>query len=124
MESFKITRVFADDSGESHFEELLYPLTNGGPIGFLSERVKVKEVIFRKVLPSYDDLHNAPEKQYVVLLDGAVEIETSTGERRVFDPGELLLMEDVTGKGHRSKNVKNEPRRSLFITFYDDTDER
>ena len=59
MESFKVTRVFADDLGESHFEKLIYPLKDGEPIGFLPENIKVKDLIFRKVLPAYDDLHNA-----------------------------------------------------------------
>jgi hypothetical protein len=71
------------------------PLTDAGPIGHLSEKVKIKELLFRKVPAGYNDLHNAPQKQYVVLLDGGVEIETSTGEKRIFEPGEILLMEDT-----------------------------
>lgn len=117
MESFKVTRIYTGEQGESHFGEIFYPLTDGGPIGHLSEKVKVNNLIFRKVPPSYDDLHNAPEKQYVVLLDGAVEIETSLGEKRTFGPGEILLMEDTEGKGHRSRNIQNRERQSLFITF-------
>ena len=115
MEIFKVTRVYADQDGESRFDEVFYPLTDGGPIGHLSEKVKVKELLFRKVSPGYNDLHNAPQRQYVVLLDGGVEIETSTGEKRVFNPGEVLLMEDTTGKGHRSSNVQQKERSSLFI---------
>ena len=117
METFKVTRVYTDASGESRFEDVSYPLTDGGPIGYLSEKVKVQNLIFRKVPPGYNDLHNAPQKQYVILLDGAVEIETSTGEKRVFNKGEILLMEDTTGKGHRSRNVEPIERSSLFITF-------
>jgi len=117
METFKLTRVYADATGESRFEDISYPLTDGGPIGYLSDKVKVSNLMFRKVPPGYDDLHNAPQKQYVILLDGAVEIETSTGEKRVFNTGEILLMEDTTGKGHRSRNVQPVERSSLFITF-------
>jgi len=117
MESFKVTRVYADESGDSRFDEVYYPLTDGGPIGHLSQNVKVSDVIFRKVPAGYNDLHRAPQKQYVVLLDGAVEIETSTGEKRVFNTGEILLMEDTTGKGHRSSNVQQKERSSMFITF-------
>jgi len=117
MQTFKVTRVYADELGESRFEDISYPLTDGGPIGHLSEKVKVSNVIFRKVPSGYDDLHNAPQKQYVILLDGAVEIETSTGEKRTFNIGEILLMEDTTGKGHRSRNVEEKERSSLFIEF-------
>ncbi|TFF39170.1 cupin domain-containing protein [Mucilaginibacter psychrotolerans] len=117
MEQFKVTRVYADANGDSHFDEVYYPLTDGGPIGQLSERVAVKEVIFRKVPPGYNDLHTAPAKQYVVLLDGGVEIETSLGKKRRFEQGEVLLMEDTTGKGHRSSNLEQKERSSLFIIF-------
>jgi hypothetical protein len=117
METFKVTRVYADADGESCFDEVFYPLTDAGPIGRLSEKVKIKELLFRKVPAGYNDLHNAPQKQYVVLLDGGVEIETSTGEKRIFEPGEILLMEDTTGKGHRSSNVQQKERSSLFIIF-------
>ena len=117
METFKVTRVYADENGESCFEEVFYPLTDRGAIGSLSDKITVKEVQFRKVLPGYDDLHNAPQKQYVVLLDGGVEIETSTGDKRAFQPGEILLMEDTTGKGHRSRNLEQKERSSLFIIF-------
>lgn len=117
MQTFKVTRVFADEQGESRFEDIEYPLTDAGPIGHLSQKVKVSNLIFRKVPPGYDDLHNAPKRQYVILLDGAVEIETSTGAKRTFNTGEILLMEDTTGKGHRSRNLEAKERSSLFIEF-------
>jgi uncharacterized cupin superfamily protein len=34
-----------------------------------------------------------------VLLDGEIEIGTSTGEKRTFKGGDVLLVEDTTGKG-------------------------
>jgi len=115
MKTFKVTRVYADENGESHFENIDYPLTDAGPIGSLSVSIKVTELVFRKVSPAYDDFHNAPRRQFVVLLDQGVEIENSLGERHLFPPGEILLMEDVTGKGHRSRNIKRAERNSLFI---------
>ena len=115
MQTFKVTRVYANASGDSCFEDISYPLTDGGPIGHLSVQVPVSHILFRKVPPGYDDMHTAPQRQYVILLDGAVEIETSLGQKRTFEPGEVLLMEDTTGKGHRSRNVKAVERSSLFI---------
>lgn len=115
METFKVTRVYTDENGESYFDEVFYPLTDAGPIGHLSQNFEVKKLQFRKVPAGYNDLHNAPQKQYVVLLDGGVEIETSTGEKRAFQPGEILLMEDTTGKGHRSSNLEQKERSSIFI---------
>jgi|SRR5690554_3249703 len=115
---FKITRVYSDEMGDSHFEEVEIPLHDDGDIGFLSDKIPTKEVIFRKVKPSYDyDFHTAPERQYIILLDGEIEIETSLGEKRRFKGGEILLMEDTTGKGHKTRNIQNMERKSIFITL-------
>jgi len=115
---FNITRVYTDAAGESHFEELQLPLTDGGPIGYLSAALPVKEIIFSEVEPSYDyDFHNAPRRQYIVLLDGGIQIETSSGETKSFAPGEVILAENTTGKGHRTKNLEATTWRSVFISF-------
>lgn len=112
----KITKVFSDENGESHFEDLEIPLINQGEIGFLSEDIQVKRLQFRTVSADYDyDFHCAPQKQYIVLLDGGVEIETSSGEIRKFRTGEILLVEDTSGKGHKTKNLERKERTSLFI---------
>ena len=111
---FQITRLFSDDNGDSHFEDFSIPLNDSGPIGFLSDPLKVKEVIFREVEPTYDyDFHNAPQKQYLILLDGVIEIETSTGEIRHFKAGDILLLEDTTGKGHKT----NRWHRDAILVF-------
>lgn len=115
---FIITRIFSDENGESHFEDVMIPLSDQGEIGFLSESQAVKNIIFREVLPSYDyDFHNAPQRQYIILLDGGVEIETSLGEKRSFKTGEILLVEDTAGKGHKTKNLETKTRKSIFITI-------
>jgi len=112
----KITRIYNDNNGDSHFEDVAISLTNHGDIGFLSKDIKVSQLQFRKVVPNYDyDFHCAPQKQYIVLLDGGVEIETSLGKKRSFQTGEVLLVEDTIGKGHKTKNLEQKERTSLFI---------
>lgn len=44
-----------------------------------------------------------------------MEITVSDGETRVIGPGEVFLVEDVTGKGHMSKAIAGKLRHSLFI---------
>ncbi|MDD4385577.1 MAG: hypothetical protein PHD06_10430 [Bacteroidales bacterium] len=114
----KITKVYSDKNGESNFEDIEIPLKNDGEIGFLSDKIPVKELIFRKVKSRYDyDFHNAPQKQYIILLDGEIEIETSLGEKRAFKGGDILLLEDTQGKGHKTRNLQNIERKSIFITL-------
>lgn len=112
----KITKIFSDEKSESHFEDIEIPLINQSEIGFLSQDIDVKKLQFRKVSAEYDyDFHRAPQRQYIVLLDGGVEIETSLGEIRQFKTGEILLVEDTSGKGHKTKNLEKRERTSLFI---------
>ena len=118
MKQFPVTRIYSDEKGDSHFEDILIPMNDAGDIGALSETRPVKGIIFREVEPSYDyDFHNAPQKQYIILLDGGIEIETSLGEIRRLNAGEILLVEDTSGKGHRTRNLNAKKRRSVFITL-------
>ncbi len=113
---FTITRLYSDSDGESHFEEQEIPLKSGGIIGSLSEELPAKSIVFREVAPSYDwDFHNAPQRQYIILLDGEIEIETSLGAVKRFRGGDVLLVEDTEGKGHKTRNVLPAKRKSVFI---------
>lgn len=114
----KITRLYSDKNGDTHFEDMVIETKEVGTIGFLSDNIPVKDIIFREVVPSYDyDFHNAPQRQYLVLLDGLIEIETSLGEKRQFGSGDIMLLEDTTGKGHKSRNLTEVRRKSIFITL-------
>ena len=114
---FKYTRVYSDSNGDSHFEDVQIPLNDQGDIGRLSDGIPAGEIIFREVAPTYDwDFHNAPARQFIILLDGEIEIETSLGKKRRFQSGDILLMEDTAGKGHKTRNLKPVKRKSIFIT--------
>jgi hypothetical protein len=115
---FTLVRIYSDEKGDSHFEDVAVPLKDNGMVGKVSDAIGAKEVIFREVEPTYDwDFHTAPQKQFIILLDGEIEIETSLHEKRNFVGGDVLLVEDTTGKGHRTKNLHRSKRRSIFITI-------
>jgi hypothetical protein len=117
-EPFRLTRVWADESGVSHFDDVDVPLADAGPIGSLSEPWPGGGVVFRSNVPEYDyDWHQAPRRQLVVLLDGEIEIEVGDGETRRFKGGDVVLVEDTTGRGHRTRTVDGRPRRSLFVAL-------
>ncbi len=112
----KITRITEDAAGLSTFTDVPIALEDQGTIGRLSQLVPAEGVIFRETSPDYDyDWHPAPQRQYIVLLDGEIEIEVGTGEIRRFRGGEVLLVEDTKGRGHRTRAIGDKPRRSLFI---------
>ena len=112
-----ITRVYSDSKGESHFKDIQIELKFGGEIGRLSILYQVENIIFRENEPNYDyDWHTAPQKQYIILLDGEIELEVSDGEKRIFKSGDVILVEDIEGKGHRTRSITDKKRRSIFVT--------
>lgn len=114
----KITRLFTGSDNESHFEEIEIDLRDAGDIGELSERMKATGIIFRRTSPDYNyDWHNAPRRQYIIMLDGAVDVEVGDGTIRRFSTGDILLVEDTTGRGHISRSVDNQSRTSVFVTL-------
>lgn len=114
----KVVRIYTGADNKSHFEDLQVPLQDGGKVGFLSMLYKATGVLFRETTGDYNyDFHTAPRRQYVVNLEGEVEIEVGDGTRRILRAGDVLLAEDTTGQGHVSRAVAGKPRKSLFITL-------
>jgi uncharacterized protein YceH (UPF0502 family) len=120
-------RVYADAGGESHFEDVELPSTrvadpSRGLVAELAEAIAAGEVVFRNVIeePTDDSYpHVAPRRQFIVQLNGAVEIKVSDGETRRFDPGSVVLLEDTSGKGHTTRGLSPGGRMTLVITLPD-----
>lgn len=114
----RIVRIYTGPDNQSHFEDIDVPLKDAGKTGFLSEMVKAKGVMFRQTEGDYNyEFHTAPRRQYVVNLEGEVEIEVGDGTKRILRSGDILLAEDTTGQGHISRAVAGKPRKSLFIVL-------
>lgn len=112
----KYTRIYNDEAGDSYFQDIKIDLKEKGIVGHLSEKYPVKTIQFRTNPPDYNwDFHNAPARQFIILLDGKIEVTTSLGETRIFNAGEVVLVEDTMGKGHKTKNLIQEIRHSIFI---------
>ena len=113
-----VTRIFTGPDGKTHFGDVEIPLQDAGAIGRLSNVVPTTGVIFRETPGDYDyDWHPAPRRQYIVLLDGEIEITVGDGQSRRFRGGDVLLVEDTAGRGHRTRSVDGRVRRSLFIAL-------
>jgi hypothetical protein len=112
----RIHNLYADEMGQSHFRDIEIEWASEGPGGKLSKRLPATGVIFRETAADYDlDWHPAPRRQYIVNLDAGVQITAGDGETRVIGAGEVILVEDTSGKGHLSKAVSGQVRRSIFI---------
>jgi len=116
----KATRIITKEDGKSAFVDFDIDIKDSGQIGKLSETYPVKGIIFRETSEDYDyNWHNAPARQFILMLDGAVDITTGEGETRRFTTGDILLAEDTSGEGHISRAVDGGKRKSVFVILED-----
>lgn len=101
-----IYRLYTTASGDSAMEKRRVPLSNEHrPI---SEIFPVKEMFFRETPEGHVQMHhNAPRHQLIIITSGILEIEVSSGERYILKPGDLLLPDDFTGKGHITRSLRD-----------------
>jgi quercetin dioxygenase-like cupin family protein len=114
-------RIWADETGESHFEEValartVAPSEPGVAELWLSEAVAVGNVQFVTVKAGDQrpDWHCGPRRQFVVFLDGWVEITVSDGEVRRLPAGSTVLVDDLHGRGHVTEHEPGD-RRVLLL---------
>ena len=109
----RYARLFADDSGESHFDDIEIEFTatdyvqSAAPIDF-SKTLPASQVAFMRAPAGWaSDFHVSSARNMFVVLSGEWEVTASDGESRRFTVGSALLVEDTTGKGHSSRVVSD-----------------
>jgi hypothetical protein len=104
--------LFGDADGETHVAPLELPVheSSAGVVRGLHE-VPATTVGFGEFIGRKPDVgvHHAPRRQFLVVLQGALEIRTTAGDVERLLPGDLLLADDVGTKGHVSRDVGDAP---------------
>ncbi len=115
----QVVRLFSGDDGESHFEELELPYEDVAHAQATAMR-SASGVQFRRSPPGhFIDWHHAPQRQFVIILEGRSKIVVGDGSQRIFSTGDVLLADDNTGRGHTTEVVGNEHRVSIFVPLAD-----
>ncbi|HEX9870546.1 MAG TPA: hypothetical protein VGC99_18525 [Candidatus Tectomicrobia bacterium] len=110
-----ITRLYTGPDGQTHIEEL--DLASHPE---LTSLMATKGVVFRSAEPGrFSDWHTAPRRQFVITLEGEVEIGLADGSVHRYGPGHVNLAEDLTGKGHTTRVAGNKPRVTATIHITD-----
>lgn len=116
-------RVCTGENGDSIFVDEEISLTTvrmwEGRVDGKSEPLGATEVTLRRILQdtSIGYLHPAPNRQFIVVLAGEVEVEISDGTTRRFGPGSIILMDDAGGNGHISRWVGDAEPIVLVLRF-------
>jgi hypothetical protein len=103
--------VTNDENCNTHFkdENLELESVNFAPPAppvDLSDFIPASNLVFFNIPAGWiGDWHPAPKRQFFCCLMGQVEITVGDGEKRVFRPGDVFLLEDTSGKGHVTKVI-------------------
>lgn len=111
----KIWRVYSASNGQSRIVEMplaMQPFVDTeGAHGEGTPMQPTTGILFRVSPPGYVlDWHCAPRRQYSLSLSGMAEIEVGDGTVARLGPGDVLLAEDLTGEGHITRVVGDQPR--------------
>ena len=103
------TRIYADAAGETHFEAVeaefaaVSDYAAGVPTLGIARMGAARAVEFLHVPTGFEsDWHPIPQRQLIVVMSGELEMLVSDGSSRRFGPGDAILFDDPSGKGHRA----------------------
>ena len=110
-----IWRGYSGPDGQSHLEEMplaMKPFRDTeGAYAEAAPTQPATGITFRVSPPGYVlDWHCAPRRQYSISLSGLAEIEVGDGTVARVGPGDVVLAEDLTGRGHVTRVVGDQPR--------------
>ena len=119
----RYARLFTDDSGESHFDdiEIEFKATDyvqsAPPLDF-SATLPASQVAFMRAPAGWNsDFHVSSSRNMFVVLGGEWEVTASDGESRRFAAASALLVEDTTGTGHSSRVMSNTESVAVVVAL-------
>ena len=106
-----MVRMYTGNDGQTHFDDLPMPAEEIQNVAIQAGA----DIVFRRFPADYfSDWHTAPRRQYIFILSGQMEIGIGDGTTRRFGPGDVVLADDRTGKGHTTRSL-GVPRVSATV---------
>ena len=107
-----ITRLYTGDDGQSHFEELDMDV---GPYPWRELRTATG-IMFRTTNPARSSTGiRRQDASSSSRFPGKSRSVLTTARSDYFGPGDVMLAEDTTGRGHTTRAVGDVPRVSVAI---------
>jgi len=117
--------LYTDDTGRARFRDEALALDQGTPAARLSALMASGGCQFRHSPVGFrSDFHCTTTPQWLVVLQGRMEIGLQDGSSRVFGPGQCFYSNDTLPEGatfdpavhgHWSRQLGDEPLVTLFV---------
>ena len=116
----KYIGIYADSDGETHFEDVeeeTRKIEIAPTAIFDIGQTRPASECFWAIPPAGHsaDFHPPPKRFIVPILAGEMEITVSDGEVRRFKAGDIVLLDDVASKGHKSVVVSQTALHSFLV---------
>jgi len=108
----EVIHIYAGADGVSHVNRVK---VIGSP-----KPLPMASVIATSIAQGVEDWHKAPAKTFTINVVGDIEAEVGDGTRVKIGKGDLVYLEDLTGKGHVTRLLT--PVANLFIRMKPDFD--
>ena len=125
MTALTLPELFTDVDGRARFRDAAVALDEGTPLTRLSALQASGGCQFRRSPAGFaSDFHCTTTPQWLVVLQGRMEIGLQDGSTRVFGPGECFYSNDTLPvgatfdpqlHGHRSRLLGDAPLVTLFV---------
>jgi hypothetical protein len=120
--AMRIMHMFGGEDGESHLEIIDLPLTGGGDGHSVQSRLRATDVEIGDTLPGdFIDFHGVSTPRFLIVLAGQLEVGLGDGSKHIMSKGDIVLADDVTGRGHTSRMIGTEPVRILTVRLPKDS---
>lgn len=112
--TLKYVHLYADDSNETHFKDVAAPMEEAdyappAPPLYVSRHETAAGMVAVGFPPGwYGDFHPAPKHQWMIVVEGTVEIGASDGGKRTLSVGSVALVTETGSKGHTTRVIGDE----------------
>ncbi|WP_344424990.1 hypothetical protein [Pseudonocardia ailaonensis] len=117
-ETLRLPRIVATADGGSSFDEFELPVSSG--LDGAHEIPIACAAFARLPAGAFADWHPSARRRLVVTLEGAADLVTTDGSVRHAIPGSVMMLDDVTGKGHQTFVHAQAERFMLLLTLPDE----
>jgi len=105
----QMIRMYTGSDGITHLEDI-----EPSEMKFAAKEIMITS---KSPTPFPSPWHTSSARQIKMIRTGRVKWEVEDGNTRILGPGDLVMEEDISGKGHRALQVDDDPVIMMAVTL-------
>ncbi len=123
MSTIEYLQIYSDSDSCSHFRTVAIDLKTNDyappaiPLNTSLPAPAEASLFLELPVGWFGDWHPTPVRQWLIFMTGEVEFSVGDGSRCRRQAGDVVMLDDLTGKGHRTRVIGAVPVRMAAIHF-------